>query len=125
MFHSGKLAFGANRIGAAKIISDYQSQNRIHQKLQRLVVKLASLLLGTRRNLFVGPGTVSEGAFEQRAIIEVVSQNGFQEVKVSNRVFGILQNSPIITNAGSLLKNDNELPTRKRRSKQGLAVPAT
>jgi hypothetical protein len=68
---------------------------------------------------------VSEGAFEQRTIIEVVSQNGFQEVKVRNRVFGILQNNPIITNAGSLLKNDNQLPTRKRRSEKGLTVPAT
>ena len=54
-------------------------------------MKFARLLLVAGRNLLVRPRTMSNRSFEQSTIIELVSQNGLEEVQIGNR-FGVLQN---------------------------------
>jgi len=55
-------------------------------------MKFACLLLVARRNFLMGPRPVSDGPFEQSTIIELVSQNGLEEVQIGNR-FGVLQDA--------------------------------
>jgi hypothetical protein len=55
-------------------------------------MKPASLSLVTRRNLLVRPRTVSDSAFEQSTILELVGENRFEEVQIRNR-FGIFQSA--------------------------------
>ena len=49
-------------------------------------MKLARLLFVAGRNFLMRPRTVSDGAFEQSTIFELVSQNRFEEVQIGNRV---------------------------------------
>ena len=53
-------------------------------------MKFARLLLVARRNFLMGPRTMSDSPFEQSKIIELVSQDGLEEVQIGNR-FGVLQ----------------------------------
>ena len=62
-------------------------------------MEFAGLSLVAGRNFFMGPRTVSDGAFEQSTIFEFIRENRFEEVQVRNG-FGIFQARPIITNAG-------------------------
>ena len=55
-------------------------------------MKFAGLTFVTGRNLLVRPRTVSDGAFEQSTISEVVGKNRFEEVQIGNR-FGIFQSA--------------------------------
>ena len=54
-------------------------------------MQLARLLFVARRNFLVRPRTVGDGPLEQSTIIELVSQNGLEEIQIGNR-FGVLQN---------------------------------
>ena len=54
-------------------------------------MEFACLELVTRRDFLVRPRAVSDSAFEQSTIFELVSENLFEEVEVGNR-FGIFQN---------------------------------
>ena len=71
---------------------NHQTQNRVAEKFERLVMKFTCLLFVSWRYLLVGPRTVSDGPFEQSTIFEVVSKNRFEEVQIRNR-FGIFQNA--------------------------------
>lgn len=53
-------------------------------------MKFARLLLISGRNFLVRPRTVGDGPFEQSTIVELVSQNGFEEIQIGSRV-GVLQ----------------------------------
>ena len=92
MLHARKFTLCAGGIGIAQIVCNDQSEHRITEKLQRLVVKLTCGLLVSRRYLLVRPGAVSDRSFEQSTICEVISQNRFEEIEIGNR-FGILQNA--------------------------------
>jgi len=53
-------------------------------------MKFARLLLVARRNFLMRPRTMGDSPFEQSKIIELVSQDGLEEVQIGNR-FGVLQ----------------------------------
>lgn len=55
-------------------------------------MQFARLLFIARRNFLMRPRTMCDRAFEQSAIIEVVCQDGLEEVQIGNR-FGVLQNA--------------------------------
>ncbi len=55
-------------------------------------MKFARLLLVAGRNFLMRPRTMRDGPFEQSKIIELVRQNGLEEVQVWNR-FGVFQNA--------------------------------
>ena len=55
-------------------------------------MKFACLLFIARRNFLMRPRTMCDGPFEQSTIIELVSQNGLEEIKIGNR-FGVFQNA--------------------------------
>ena len=55
-------------------------------------MQFARLLFIARRNFLMCPRPVCDRAFEQSAIIELVSQDGLEEVQIGNR-FGVLQNA--------------------------------
>ena len=56
-------------------------------------MQLASLPFITGRNFFVCPRTVSNGAFEQSTIFEIVRENLFEEIEIGIR-FGTFQSAP-------------------------------
>lgn len=47
-------------------------------------MKLTRLILSARSNLLVGPGTMRDGSFQQRAILKFITENAFQEVEIRN-----------------------------------------
>ena len=55
-------------------------------------MKFARMLLVARRDFLMRPRTMSDGPFEQSTIVELVSQNGFEEIQIGNR-FGVFQNA--------------------------------
>ena len=55
-------------------------------------MKFTRLLFIARRNFLVRPRTMRDGTFEQSTIVELVSQNGLEEIEIGNR-FGVLQNA--------------------------------
>jgi hypothetical protein len=57
-------------------------------------MKFARLLLVARRNLLVRPRAMSDGPFEQSTIIELISQDGLEEIQIGNR-FGVLQDAEL------------------------------
>ena len=70
-----------------------QPENRIAQKLQRLVMKHPRLMLISRSYLFMGPRSVSDSSFQQSAIAEVVGKDGLEEVEIWRRRIGVSQNT--------------------------------
>lgn|ERR1700752_1031537 len=72
-------------------------------------MKFASLTFITRRNFLVRPRTVSDGAFEQSTIFEIVGENRFEEVQVRNR-FGIFQNTVDYNKRRKLVEKSDVLP---------------
>jgi hypothetical protein len=42
----------------------------------------ARLIFRARRNLFVGPGAMRNGTFQQGTVLKLVTENRFQQVKV-------------------------------------------
>src|SRR4026209_1548662 len=72
-------------------------------------MKLASLAFVTRRNLLVCPRTVSDGAFEQSTIFEIVGENRFEEVQIRNR-FGIFQSAVDYNKRRQLVDKRDLLP---------------
>ena len=73
------------------MIGNNQPQHRISEKLQSFVVQPPRLFFGSRRHLFVRPGTVRDRALKQRAVAEVVTQDSFQKVQIRNSFFDLLQ----------------------------------
>src|ERR1044072_9873248 len=55
-------------------------------------MKFPRLLLVARRNFLVRPRTMSDCSFEQSTIIELVGQDGLEEIQIGNR-FGVLQDA--------------------------------
>lgn len=82
MFHAREFTLSTGGISFAKIGRNYQPQHRIAEKFQCFIVELTSLVLGSGGNLFMGPGTMGDSAFQQRPIFKLVTENGFQEVKI-------------------------------------------
>jgi hypothetical protein len=80
MLHAREFTFGAAGIRLAEVVSDYETENGITEKLQRLVVQFAGLAFVSRGNFLVGPRTMSDGPFEQSTIFEVVRENRFEEI---------------------------------------------
>ena len=117
MLHSREFAFSATWIRVAKIIRNDQTQHRVAQKLERLVVKFTSLLFVSGRNFFVSPGTMSNGTFEQSTIVEVVSKNRLEEVEIRNR-FGIFQNTVNYNKRRKLVEKLDRLPALERLLKE-------
>ena len=72
-------------------------------------MEFASLALVTGRNFLVRPRTVSDGPFEQGAIVEVVGQNRFEEVEIGSR-FGIFQNALDYNKRRKLVEKCDALP---------------
>ena len=91
MLHARQLAFSTAGIRTAQIVCYDQSQNRVTEELERFVVQFASFELVAGRNFLMRPRAVRDGPFEQRAIVEFVSENRFEEIEIGNR-FGIFQN---------------------------------
>ena len=92
MLHTRQLTFSPSRIRTAQIICHHQTQHGVAEKLERFVVKFARLVFVAGRNFLMRPGTVRDGPFEQSTIFKLVSQNGFEESEIGNRV-RILQNA--------------------------------
>ena len=65
-------AFGRRRITAEEPVRHDQSQHRVAQKLQPLIVLLQAP--------FVGKGAVGEGLLEQRAVLEPVAETRFESL---------------------------------------------
>src|ERR1044072_2974400 len=55
-------------------------------------MKFPRLLLVARRNFLVRPRTMSDCSFEQSTIVELVGQDGLEEIQIGNR-FGVLQDA--------------------------------
>jgi len=55
-------------------------------------VKLSSMVLISRRDLFVSPGAMRYSTFKQNPISEAVGQDSLEEIEVRSRRFGIFQN---------------------------------
>lgn len=72
-------------------------------------MKFASLSFVTRRNFFVRPRPVSDGAFEQSTIFEIVGENRFEEVQIRNR-FGIFQSAVDYNKRRKLVEKSDVLP---------------
>jgi hypothetical protein len=81
-------------------------------------VQFASLPFVARRNLFVRPGTVSDGSFKQRTIFEAVRENRLEEVQVRNR-FWIFQDALNYSKRRKLVEKLDALPALERS--RGLA----
>lgn len=109
MLHARELTFGAGGIRFAKVVSDDETEYGITEKLQRLIVQLARLSFVTRRNFFMCPGTVSNCAFEQSTICEVIRKNRFEEVQIGSR-FGIFQSAVDYNKRRKLVEKSDGLP---------------
>jgi hypothetical protein len=55
MLHPRKLSLGSGGIGLAKVVGYYQTQDRITQKFEGLVMELPRLILSSGSHLFMGP----------------------------------------------------------------------
>jgi hypothetical protein len=61
-----------------QVICDDHSEHGVTDEFERLVVKAARLFLMPRRNLFMSPRAMRDGALQERAVVETVSQILFQ-----------------------------------------------
>jgi hypothetical protein len=74
-------------------------------------VELTSLVFGSGGHLFVCPGAMGDGTFEQSAVFELVRKDVFEEVEI--RKCNLL-----------FLQGRSTIKSRKRRQTQATALPA-
>jgi hypothetical protein len=66
-------------------------------------MELTSLVFCSGSNLFVCPGAMRDGTFQQSAIFELVRENGFQEVEIRKCNPLFLQGRSNCNKAGSVV----------------------